>query len=188
VSHIHPDHFDQAAAGKLPRDIPVFCQPGDERLLKKQGLSNVSPVAGSISWEGISIFRVEGRHGEGKMQEMMGEVSGFVLQSETDPTVYWVGDSIFCPEVEQNLEQFRPEVVVTHSGGAAFPGQKPIIMDGEQTLKVLQTAPWATVVAIHMQALDHCWLSREGLRDMAQEEGIPASRLFIPQDGETISL
>ena len=27
VSHMHPDHFDEAAFGVVPRDVPVFCQP-----------------------------------------------------------------------------------------------------------------------------------------------------------------
>src|SRR5947208_1302434 len=29
VSHMHPDHFDEAAFSVVPRDIPIFCQPGD---------------------------------------------------------------------------------------------------------------------------------------------------------------
>src|SRR5687767_7289181 len=30
VSHLHNDHFDPAAWEVLPKDIPIFCQPGDE--------------------------------------------------------------------------------------------------------------------------------------------------------------
>ena len=26
VTHVHSDHFDDAAAGLLPRNVPLFCQ------------------------------------------------------------------------------------------------------------------------------------------------------------------
>lgn len=29
VSHLHPDHFDEAACGIVPRHLPVLCQSGD---------------------------------------------------------------------------------------------------------------------------------------------------------------
>ena len=60
-------------------------------------------------------------------------------------------------------------------------------MDAEQTLTTVKAAPEAVVVAIHLEALDHCGVRREDLRQMADKEAIPPSRLRIPQDGETIA-
>ena len=101
-------------------------------------------------------------------------------------TVYWVGDSIWCDPVEKAVESFKPDIIVTHSGGAAIPGFDPIIMDGAQTLEIVRAAPEAVVVAVHLEALDHCGLSREALRQMADAASIPRSRLMIPEDGETL--
>ena len=187
ISHDHPDHFDSVAVSALPGDIPVFCQPDDAEVIERQGFVNVLPLESTINWQGLTLTRVPGRHGLGRMGEMMGQVSGFVFQSESEPTVYWVGDSILCPEVKKNLEDFRPEIIITHSGGAAFPGQEPIIMDGQQTLDTLRASPEAYLVAIHMEALDHCWLQRQALRDLAEASEISSSKLLIPEDGEFIS-
>ena len=34
VSHLHPDHFDDAARELLPKDSMMFCNPGDESALE----------------------------------------------------------------------------------------------------------------------------------------------------------
>lgn len=188
VSHDHPDHLDREALSALPRDVPVFCQPGDAGRFEGAGFERVRAVKDSATWDEISVSRTGGRHGQGRTGEMMGQVSGFVLQAETEPTVYWAGDSVWCEEVEQAIRAHQPEVILTHSGGAAFPGDAPIIMDAEQTLEVLRAAPEATVVAVHLETLDHCRTSRDMLRHAADRTGITESRLLIPKDGETVSL
>jgi L-ascorbate metabolism protein UlaG (beta-lactamase superfamily) len=187
VTHDHPDHYDKAAGAALPKMIPVFCQPGDEVRMTEDGFSNVIPVEKSHNWEGITITRTGGQHGKGKILEFIGEVSGFVFQADGEPTVYWVGDSIWCAPVENAIERFKPDIIITHSGGAKLPGFETIIMDAEQTLNTINASPEAVVVAIHMEALDHCGVSREMLRQMADSAAIPPFRLLIPEDGEIIA-
>lgn len=186
VSHDHPDHFDKAAGKALPKTFPVFCQPGDEAKLTEKGFQNVIPVETSYTWNGMTITRTDGKHGRGKVLELMGNVSGFVFQADGEPTVYWAGDSIRCDPVEQAIDEFKPDIIITHSGGAKLPGYEYIIMDAEQTLATVKASPEAMVVAIHMEALDHCTVSREDLRQLAEKEAIPPSRLLIPNDGETM--
>ena len=187
LSHDHPDHFDSAAGDVLPKNLPVFCQPGDERRLSEQGFQAVAPIGNAITWQGIDITRTGGRHGRGTIETRMGPVSGFVLQADGEPTVYWVGDSIWCQAVETAIRTFTPDVIITHSGGATLPGFDPIIMDGGQTLDTVQAAPDATVVAIHLESLDHCTVSRPTLRRMAEAAGILSGRLLIPEDGEMLT-
>ena len=188
VSHNHPDHFDEAAIKELSKSGPVFCQPVDEEAIKNAAFENIIPVQDFYNFEKIKISRTGGKHGKGKILEMMGEVSGFVLQAEGEPTCYWIGDSILCEEVEDAITKFKPQVIITHSGGAKIPGYDAILMDGEQTLSVARLAPEAKVVAIHMESLDHCPVDRKTLRKMADEAEILSSRLIIPEDGEEILL
>jgi hypothetical protein len=61
-------------------------------------------------------------------------------------------------------------------------------MDAEQTAAVCLAAPNATVVAVHMEALDHATVSRADLRACADSQGIPHDRLLIPADDETLAL
>ncbi len=187
VSHIHQDHFDKAAQSAIDKSTPIFCQPGDVAQFTEQGFQIVIPVEGSHTWDGITITRTGGRHGSGSILEMMGEVSGFVLQADGEPTVYWVGDSIWCEPVRQAIERFEPDLIITHSGGATLPGHDPIIMDGEQTLELLEAAPEATVVAVHFESLDHLTVSREAMRQLADGTDISPTRLLIPSDGQTLS-
>lgn len=186
VSHLHPDHFDPAAGEIIPKDLPLLCQPGDEGQLGEYGFPNVEPVTNSTVWKGITITRTGGKHGKGEILELMGQISGFVFQAEGEPTVYWVGDSIWCDEVAEVIEKFNPSIIITHSGGATIPGHEAIIMDGEQTLTVARAAPSAKVVAIHMESLDHCPVTREDLRNMADKADISPERLLVPADGETL--
>ena len=186
LSHLHQDHYDRAAEAALPKTIPLFCQPGDEIRLAEEGFGNTIPIPTSRVWEGTTLTRTEGEHGRGDIQELMGNVSGFVFQAAGEPTVYWAGDTIWCPAVERALETFKPDLIITHSGGAKIPGYDYIVMDGQQTLITAGAAPEAIVVAVHMEALDHCEVSRAALRQMADQADIAPGRLMIPNDGETI--
>jgi L-ascorbate metabolism protein UlaG (beta-lactamase superfamily) len=118
----------------------------------------------------------------------MGRASGFVLQAAGEPTLYWVGDSIWCEEVAQTITRFDPRVIVTHSSGAAWGGGVLIVMDAAQTLEVCRAAPHCTVIAVHLEALDHGTVSRQELRAQAEAAGIGPERLLIPRDGEEIEV
>lgn len=188
VSHTHADHLDPAAIAAIPKETPLFCQPGDKSKMVEYGFYAVTPVDTTLTWKGLTLSRTGGAHGKGAILKRMGEVSGFVFQGKNEPTVYWVGDSIWYDTVQAAIETHSPDIIITHSGGATLPGHAPIIMDAEQTLAVAQAAPNAVVVAIHMEALDHCGVGRRELRRMASEIGISPERLMIPEDGETIRL
>jgi hypothetical protein len=60
-------------------------------------------------------------------------------------------------------------------------------MDAEQTIAVCQAAPNAVVVAVHLEALDHCPVTRADLSSMAEKAGITSQQLVIPADGEIFS-
>ena len=141
----------------------------------------------TVAWHGITVTRTPGQHGTGPEELAdMGQVSGFVLQTPGEPTLYWTGDTILYGPVLQAIERFRPDVVVTHSSGAMWKGNGPIVMDAAQTLAVCQAAPASRVVAIHLDSLDHGEVSREALRAQARAAAIPEGRLLIPEDGECL--
>lgn len=188
VSHLHSDHFDPEAQRLLPKGLPVLCQPGDEEAIRGHGFEQVTPVTDAIEWQGITITRTPGQHGTGVELADMGTVSGFVFQAPGEPTLYWTGDTILYEEVQDVIERLRPDVIVTHSSGAMWKGQGPIVMDAAQTLAVCQAAPESRVVAIHLDSLDHGEVSREDLRVQARTAGVPEARLLIPADGESLEL
>jgi L-ascorbate metabolism protein UlaG (beta-lactamase superfamily) len=187
ISHLHSDHFDPVAQELLPKDIPLFCQPGDETQLSEKGFEVVTVVEQAVDWQGITLTRTPGRHGTAAWAERMGNVSGFILQAKDEPVVYWAGDTIWYDPVEQIIVDTQPDIIITHSSGAKFGDSDPIVMDDKQTIAVCQAAPEAIVIAIHMETLDHGTVSRVDLRALAEAEGINPAQLLIPEDGENLT-
>ncbi len=186
-THTHRDHFDAAAAERLPKELPVFCQPADEAKLHGFGFSQVTAVHDKAEWRGVSLVRTGGRHGSGEMAEKMGPVSGYVLRSSGEPVLYIAGDTVWCPEVAAALEEHRPDVIVLFAGAAQFLSGGPITMDTADIAAVCAAAPAARVVVVHMEAFNHCLLTRPLLQTFLDREGL-AGRVTVPADGETAKL
>ncbi len=187
VSHVHSDHFDPAAQDLLPKDIPLLCQPEDAAAIEAKGFQDVIPVNEETHWQGIGITRTPCQHGSGAVLHEMGNASGYLFHAENEPTVYWAGDTIWCKAVEEVIIRNRPDIIITHSNGAVWGEHVFIVMDAAQTIAVCQSAPNSTVVAVHMEALDHGTVTRAELRKYADDHGIPHDQLLIPADGEILS-
>ena len=186
VTHTHADHFDDAAAEDLRKALPLFCQPEDEEKFSSDGFSDVRPVTSSLSWEGIELHRTGGRHGTGEIGARMAPVSGFVMRAPDEPTLYVAGDTIWCPEVEDALQTHHPDVVVVNAGAARFNEGDPITMTAGDVAQVVRHAGGGSVIAVHMEAINHCLLGRDELRSSL--EGLGASEsVSIPADGERMA-
>lgn len=55
------------------------------------------------------------------------------------------------------------------------------------SFKLISAAQKAVVVAVHLESLDHCPVTREELRKMADSAAIQPSQLMIPKDGGIIT-
>src|SRR3972149_1130856 len=185
--HQHGDDWDARAAEWLGKALPLFCQPQDEEALRQQGFSLVYPVEGSLIWHGVQITRTGGQHGRGATAERLGPVSGYTLRAVGEPSVHAAGEHLGCPEVSRVLRHRRPEVVVLNAGAAQFTQGGPITMDLEDVLQVQRAAPSAHLVVVHMEAMNHCLLTRQALRQGLRSAG-GSSRTVIPADGETLVL
>ncbi len=185
LTHTHRDHFDDAAAQELPKDKLIFCQPEDEIKLQAGGFSQTIAVHDEYHWEGITIIRTRGQHGTGEIGVRMSPVSGYILQAKGEPELYIAGDTIYCPEVERALQTYHPHVTIVNAGAAQFSTGDPITMTAEDVVILCEHDTKTTVVAVHMDAINHCLLSREELRCHLKEAGL-LQRVFIPEDGELL--
>ena len=84
VTHLHGDHFDDAADALLPRDLPILTQPESAEPLRARGFRNVATTNRQIAM-------TRGRHGTGEIGAAMGPVSGWVVDG-----VYVARDTIWC--------------------------------------------------------------------------------------------
>lgn len=190
VTHNHLDHFDGEAIKNLDKKIKLIHQPADHDAIQKLGFKNAETINKEITWKDIKITRTIAEHGTGRVLKMMGEVSGFVLQAKNQPTIYIVGDAVWTEEIYQNIRKYDPDYIIVNTGGAKMPGFEatPIIMDEKQAIALVQESGKAKVIAIHMDAIDHCYTTREILKKEAVKFDISSQKLLIPSDGEVIEL
>ena len=186
LSHVHSDHFDEKAMRLLNKDLPIICQSEDVPFLREKGFNNPVPIESSILWKEIVIQRINAQHGSGVVQSEMGSASGFMFKVENEPDFYWTGDTIFSEEVKNTIEAYQPKVIATHSCGAQWKGT-PILMNDVDTAAIAALAPDSTVVAVHMEAVDHAMIDRQQLRKTADMMNVGRDRLLIPTDGEIIN-
>lgn len=187
VTHTHQDHWDAAATERVPRDATLFIQQPDAATFRTRGFTGTRTIDDSLSWQGITIARTGARHGRGEVGRRMGPVSGYVLRKAGEPTIYVAGDTVWCPEVAEAIETHKPDIIVVNAGAAQFLEGGPITMDAADVLQVCAAAPRAEVIAVHMDAINHCILTRRGLRDALDKSRVK-SRVRIPQDGEELQL
>lgn len=185
VTHLHHDHWDDAAVAALSKTTPIICQPGDNGTISSSGFASVTPVNLTSTFGGVRITRTVGQHGTGDIGNKMGRVSGFVLKADGQPTLYIAGDTIFCHEVKQALDEHRPDVTVVNAGGARFTVGNPITMDADDVVNLCRYAPYTKIVAVHMDTINHCLVTRSDLHSRLEADGL-SNQVTIPGDGEWI--
>ena len=176
LTHLHNDHWDLVARELLPKTIPLFCQAGDEDSIREAGFTNVTPIENNITWQGISISRTNGQHGTGEIGAMMGKVSGYVIND-----LYIAGDTIWCDDVKTAIDQYQPKHIVLNGGAAQFVKGDPIVMSIDDIRKVRAYAPAATLIIVHLEAVNHSRQSREQIK-----AAFPNQNVRVPDDGEII--
>ena len=180
VTHRHRDHFDDAAADQLPADVPILCQPEEADDFRDDGFTDVRPIEDTESFEGIDLKRTPARHGHGDLAEQMGPSSGYVLDGSL--TIYLAGDTVWYDAVPETIDAHDPDAVVVNAGAAQFVEGEPITMTPEEVAEVRNAvADDVSVIADHMEAINHCLATREDLAGAV--EGVT-----IPEDGERVQL
>lgn len=196
VTHLHTDHWDPAAVEILPKHLKILVQnEEDAEIVRSQGFGSVEALAGKTFYDGLQIIKTRGRHGNEaayavpEMVEFLGKTSGFYFSSDEENSVYFLGDTIWIDELEHNLKTLKPDVVVVNAGHAHMKDERygAILTGKEDVARIHKLLPKATIIAIHMEAVNHCTLSREELRIFSEEKGF-SEKLIIPADGEVIDL
>ena len=131
VTHLHFDHFDEAAARLLPKTLPLFAGDAtDAEALRALGFADVRalPGEGTLGWEGLRIRRAPALHGQGPwMADLYARLGvryaacGALFQASGEPTFYLAGDTVWFPGVEATLRAF-----VTMGMGRGPPSGRPI--------------------------------------------------------------
>lgn len=193
VTHLHEDHWDEVAARVVPKDKPIYVQNDhDAHVLRGQGFTQLTVLTQNTVVGAITLRKTGGQHGSDRayaipqMAERLGDACGVIFQHPAEKTLYLVGDTLWRDEVETNMRTFQPGVVILNAGFAHVIGFGPIIMGAEDVLKTHFVLPEAQIVATHMEAINHCLLTRAALKEYARDNQI-AQFVNVPEDGETLT-
>lgn len=186
VTHTHRDHWDRDAVDLLPKNTPILCQPEEEMGIRKDGFFAVTGMQRRLSWQGLTVCRTRGQHGTGEIGMKMGPASGVLVSADGEPTIYVAGDTIWCREVSEILRVHKPEIIIVNAGAAAFLTGGPITMTAEDVACVCRSSPSARVVAVHMEAVNHCGLTRSELKQFLEKQNL-ASQVSIPLEGDMLT-
>ena len=147
----------------------------------------------SAEFKGVKLYKAGGAHGTAEMYEnkqlgaILGDAMGVVFEAKGHKTLYVMGDTLWTADVNKALNKFNPSVVVMNTGDArvlAFP-DNGIIMGKADVAHAAKVLNGATIIAVHMDAVNHTSVSRKDLREFVKKEGIE-SKITIPDDGEII--
>lgn len=182
ITHEHPDHLDAPGLAWIKsRGLPVWASEVDTPNLRRKGVDVRELREGAF---GAGVEVIPSRHGRGWLGWLMGPVSGFYLAPPGEPGLYITGDSVLTPEVEGALERLRPDLLLAPAGSANMGVGGDILFSVEELVELARRAP-GRVVFNHLEALDHCPTTRDGLRRRIEAEGL-GDRVSIPQDGERL--
>jgi L-ascorbate metabolism protein UlaG (beta-lactamase superfamily) len=190
VTHLHPDHWDEAAKALVPKGMLIFAQnEEDAAAIQAAGFGNTRVLTDSTEFDGITLIKTPGQHGTDQayavIGEILGSVCGVVFRHPDEKTLYLAGDTIWNRYVEENLKSYQPDVVVLNCGDAQIPRLGSIIMGKEDVYRVHQATPGAIILASHMESVNHSMLSRQELREFITERGM-TQRVLVPEDGESV--
>ncbi|WP_379358654.1 MULTISPECIES: MBL fold metallo-hydrolase [unclassified Paenibacillus] len=187
LTHRHFDHLDKKALSILNKKMAVFCQPEDMDFLKEAGFSHVVAIEQSHEWCGIHMKRIKGRHAPGYTAKLLGPVSGFIVSTSADGSVYIVGDCIYTPEIEAVFRESKPDFAILNTPRAQMLLGTIITMTAEDIVRITDVSPATKLVAVHMDAISHCTFKRQHLRAFLKQRKLEHVAA-VPEDGEVIEL
>ncbi|MED4240884.1 MBL fold metallo-hydrolase [Priestia megaterium] len=185
VTHLHLDHFDEAAQRILPKDIKMFVQNEEDATeVKNAGFQNVEVLQEDTVFEGIQLIKTKGEHGRGEILKLAGLVCGVIFKHQSEKTLYVAGDTVWYDEIQKTIDTHKPEIIVVNGGDNQFFEGGSLIMGKEDIYEVYKAAPDAKIIVVHMEAVNHWNLSREELNSFINEKEM-SSTVLVPDDGES---
>ena len=195
VTHYHTDHFDQAAADKLKKGKKVFVQDEeDKEILRKLGFSNIEVLTNEgSSFVLTRLFKINCEHGDKKKAKavfnrlgMRYEAMGVILQHEEEKTIYIAGDTIWCDNVKNAIDKYKPEYIVVNCADAQLQDCGSVLMGCEDIKRIHEYAPNIKIIASHLDCIPHATVGRKELKQYIKNNKL-TDFVIIPDDGQIIT-
>jgi L-ascorbate metabolism protein UlaG (beta-lactamase superfamily) len=156
----HKDNLDESGRELLPSYPTVLSTP--------DAAGRIDGVRGLRNWESVDLPRPDGGvltvtgvpalHGPDGAEEVLGVVTGFVLQGEGLPTVYVSGDNASLGHVKEIADRFAPiDIAVLFAGAARTPllNGANLTLTSEDAVEAARILGDATIVPVHTEGWTH---------------------------------
>ena len=180
----HFDHLDKSGIRLLEqKQVPVYCNYLDEPYLRRRRINTIPLKTNQrMGFLTGSITSFPTAHGHGLAGMLMRPGAGYFIELPGDKSIYISGDTVMTQTVIHVLNDLRPDISILNAGTAALDFGRPILMPIQEQLDFIRTAP-GKVIAVHLDAFNHCLTTRDILRDAVSKEGL-SGKVMIPADGE----
>jgi len=197
VTHTHIDHWDPKAIEVLDKNLTIIVQNEyDADVIKKDGFENVQILENRKEVNGVFLNKTPGKHFTDEETKVMmdkytsvTDTMGIIFSSKNEKTIYLSGDTIWYEEVENVLNTYQPEIIILNAGGNQFEMNDEdsekgrLLMNEHDMYEVYKASPQSTIIASHMEAVNHWYTSKDDLKQMAEKHDF-LDQLFVPNDGE----
>lgn len=182
ISHLHPDHWDEAAIKLIDKSTSIICPEPIAEAIAGYGFQNVKSIQQELQFNDLGLNLTDGQHGTGEIGEKMGLVNGFVIKHQNQ-IVYVAGDTIWCQDVKDAIDLHEPKHIIVAGGAATFAIGEPVTMTTEHIQQLAAYAPNATIWITHLEAITPCTQDRKYIANFLDKEGL-SNRCEILDDGE----
>jgi L-ascorbate metabolism protein UlaG (beta-lactamase superfamily) len=138
--------------------------------------------------EPIQVTGVPAQHGPDGGEELVGEVTGFVLAGTNCSTVYISGDNASLEVVRTINERLGPfDIAILFAGGArtALADGAPLTLTSELAAEAVQILGEPPTVLLHFEGWARFTEGADSLRASFERRGL-SQRLYLPRLGESI--
>lgn len=177
--HDHRDNLDEAGIALLRSGVPTLTTPSGADFFAMPSVRGLAPWE-RIARRGFAVTAVPAAHGPG---DVVGPVTGFILEGSGLPRIYLSGDNSELDVVAGIATRFAPiEAAVLFSGAARVPG-----IDAALTLTSADAAAAArllgapAVIGAHVEDWEHFTESRADLESAFAAAGIRHLLLDTPR-------
>ena len=183
----HFDHLDKAGVRWLRQnEITTFCTSHDFKYLNKKGIQTKVLKEKCSPFFNGTIQQIPAQHTSGWLTPFMEHGVGYFIKLKNEPSLYLMGDTILTNEIREFIIKNQPDYIIAPTGKAQFDIGAPLLLNEEEIIELASLSS-GTIIANHMDALDHCRITRQDLGVILNKNKI-TERFVIPKDGQTIAL
>lgn len=183
--HEHEDNLDHAGLDLVRSGIPTLTTPAAATDLALPHVRGLEPWE-STARRGFSVTAVPASHGPG---DVVGPVTGFVLEAPGEPTIYVSGDNSELDDIERIAARYTPvDIAVLFAGAARVPAiDAALTLTSADAAAATRMLGARAVVGVHCEDWRHFSESRADLEAAFAAAGI-ADLLVATPRGARVSL